>query len=250
VSLLDAVGIVLSRSDARRLSGFFPLVWNITNEGELRVSDLRTAIEMILVARRRIPAHESLLVAVSGIDASGKGFVTGLIVDGLHQQGLNAVSVNIDAWLDLPSRRFNRDQPAEHFYRHAIRFEEMFERLILPLKQRRSIRVEADLVEETASVYHQYVYEFQSVDVIVLEGIYLLKRTLREHYDLAFWVECSFETALVRALRRTQEGLPLDATIHAYQTIYFPAQYIHFALDDPQAAADMILDNDRSCRKN
>jgi uridine kinase len=213
------------------------------------VIDVETAIEMILAKRHRASADESLLVAVSGIDGSGKGYVTNLIVDRLRQEGLNAVSVNIDGWLNLPSRRFNDEQPAAHFYRHAIRFEELFERLILPLKRRRSIRLQADLVEETASTYHQYLYEFQNVDVVILEGIYLLKRTLREYYDLAFWVECSFETALVRALRRAQEGLSLDATIRAYQTIYFPAQYIHFALDDPRAAADAILDNDRTCGK-
>ena len=211
--------------------------------------DIRTAIEMILAKRHHASADESLLVAVSGIDGSGKGYVTNLIVDGLRQEGLCAVSVNIDGWLNLPSRRFNDEQPAEHFYRHAIRFEELFERLILPLKRRRSIRLQADLVEESASTYHQYLYEFQNVDVIVLEGIYLLKRTLREYYDLALWVECSFETALVRALRRAQEGLSLDATIRAYQTIYFPAQYIHFALDDPRAAADAILGNDRTFGK-
>jgi uridine kinase len=120
----------------------------------------------------------------------------------------------------------------------------MFARLILPLKQRRSIRVAADLVEETATTYHQHIYAFHDVDVIVLEGIYLLKRAFRSHYDLALWVDCSFETALIRALRRGQEGLPPDETLCAYQTISFPAQYLHFALDDPRAAADAILDND------
>jgi uridine kinase len=78
----------------------------------------------------------------------------------------------------------------------------------------------------------------------VLEGIYLSKRIFRHHYDLALWVDCSFETALIRALRREQEGLSPDATIRAYQTIYFPAQYIPFALDDPRSTADTILDND------
>jgi uridine kinase len=78
-----------------------------------------------------------------------------------------------------------------------------------------------------------------------LEGIYLLKRAFRSHYDLAFWVECPFETALIRALRRGQEGLPPDETIRACQTIYFPAQYIHFALDAPQSSADAIVNNTR-----
>jgi uridine kinase len=166
------------------------------------------------------------------------------IVARLHPKGVNAVAVSIDGWLNLPSRRFHKERPAEHFYRHAIRFEDMFEQLILPLKRQRSIRIEADLVEETATTYHRHTYDFRGLDVIVLEGIYLLKRAFRHYYELALWVDCSFETALVRALRRGQEGLPLDDTIQAYQTIYFPAQYIHFALDDPQSAADAIVEND------
>jgi uridine kinase len=127
--------------------------------------------------------------------------------------------------------------------RHAIRFEEMLRQLILPLKRQRSVRIQAELAEETASPYHQHLYAFHAVDVIILEGIYLLERASRSYYDLVFRVGCSFETALIRALRRGQEGLPLDETIRAYQTIYFPAQCIHFALDAPQSSADAIVNN-------
>lgn len=207
--------------------------------------DMDVAVEMVLAGRRRLPAHESLLVAVSGIDGAGKGYVSSLIGARLRQVGLNAVTIHVDGWLNLPSRRFNEARPAEHFYQHAIRFEEMFNRSILPLKRQRSVRVQAELAEETASAYRRHLYAFHDVDVIILEGIYLLKRAFRSYYDLAFWVECSFETALIRALRRGQEGLPLDETIRAYQTIYFPAQYIHFALDAPQASADAIVSNAR-----
>jgi uridine kinase len=206
--------------------------------------DIDAAVEMILAGRRRVPAHESMLVAVSGIDGSGKGYVTERIIACIQRKSLHAVTVNVDGWLNFPSRRFHKERPEEHFYRHAIRFDDMFEQLILPLKRQRSIRVEADLAEETATVYHRHVYDFRDVDVIVLEGIYLLKRAFRRHYNLALWVNCSFETALIRALRREQEGLSPNETIQAYQTIYFLAQYIHFALDDLRSSADAILDND------
>jgi uridine kinase len=206
--------------------------------------DIDAAVEMILAGRRRVPAHESMLVAVSGIDGSGKGYVTERIIACIQRKSLHAVTVNVDGWLNFPSRRFHKERPEEHFYRHAIRFDDMFEQLILPLKRQRSIRVEADLAEETATVYHRHVYDFRDVDVIVLEGIYLLKRAFRRYYNLALWVNCSFETALIRALRREQEGLSPDETIQAYQTIYFLAQYIHFALDDLRSSADAILDND------
>ncbi len=50
--------------------------------------------------------------------------------------------------------------------------------------------------------------------------------------------------ALERAIARGQERLPANETIRAYETIYFPAQQIHFASDNPRAAADFIIKND------
>src|SRR5262245_1265304 len=187
---------------------------------------LRATVEKMLAKRRSIPAQRSMLVAVSGVDGSGKGYLANRIIAALEQEGLKAIAINADAWLHLPARRFSKERPAAHFYQHAFRFREMFNQLILPLKERRSVCIEADLVAETATSYYRHTYVFQDVDVIVLEGIFLLRRPFREYYDLVVWVDCSFETALARALERGQEGLPPEETIRAYQVIYFPAQRI------------------------
>ena len=208
------------------------------------VTDLQTAVDQILIARRSIPARRSVLVAISGIDGCGKGYLTAHIVTALQAKGVHAVSINIDGWLNLPNTRFDASNPAEHFYRHAIRFPEMFSQLVLPLREQRSLRIVADYAEETATEYRRHVYEFQDIDVIALEGIYLLKRDFRAYYDLSIWIECSFDTALERAIGRAQEGLPPEDTIHAYRTIYFPAQEIHLQRDDPKAAATLIVSND------
>ena len=84
--------------------------------------------------------------------------------------------------------------------------------------------------------------------MILLEGISLLKAPYRRHYDLAAWIDCSFETALDRAIERAQEGLSPEETERAYRSIYFPAQQIHFTRDDPRASADVVLSNDQSGR--
>ncbi|MEQ8972980.1 MAG: hypothetical protein RIE73_21575 [Coleofasciculus sp. C1-SOL-03] len=57
-------------------------------------------------------------------------------------------------------------------------------------------------------------------------------------------IDCSFETALERAITRSQEGLSPSETIQAYQAIYFPAQKIHFELDRPQRSAIARINND------
>ena len=208
-------------------------------------TDITAVCKRIREARRNAPAERSLLVAVTGIDGSGKGFVASRIVAELRAGGLRAEPINIDGWLNLPAIRFNDANPADHFYEHAIRFEELFTQLVLPLRDARSLRLEMDFAEETATGYRRHVYEFSDLDVIVLEGIYLLKQAFVKHYDLSVWIECSFETALERAVSRAQEGLSPDQTVHAYRTIYFPAQQLHFRRDTPKTAATIILGNDR-----
>lgn len=204
---------------------------------------IEQALAAIRALRGTVPAHRSLLVAISGIDGSGKGFVASRIERHLLPH-LKPAIINIDGWLNLPHKRFDPENPAQHFYEHAIRFDEMFEQLVLPFKQNRSHRLVADFTEETATVYRKHSYDFRDVDVILLEGIFLLRPAYRTEFDLSIWVECSFETALERALKRGQEGLPPDETIRAYETIYFPAQRIHFERDNPQAAAGLIIHND------
>ena len=206
--------------------------------------DLEAVVERIVDTRRSVPVQRSVLVAVTGIDACGKGYVTTQIVNALQAQGMRLAVIHIDGWLNLPHFRFSNTNPAEHFYLHAIRFDQMFAELVLPLRDRRSARIEAEYAEETATTYRRHVYEFEDIDVIILEGIYLLKREFQSYYDLSFWIECSFDTALERAIARAQEGLPPEDTVAAYRTIYFPAQEIHFERDNPRAAATAMINND------
>ena len=206
--------------------------------------ELEVVLRRIMDTRRSIDAKRGILTAVTGIDGCGKGYVTARIVDAIRAQGCRAAAVNVDGWLNLPHKRFDASHPAGHFYHHAIRFDEMFSQLVFPLRDRRSVRVEADYVEETAAEYRRHIYEFEAIDVIVLEGIYLLKTALQACYDVSVWIDCTFETALERAMARAQEGLSPEDTVRAYRTIYFPAQEIHFKRDNPRAAATLIVNND------
>jgi uridine kinase len=97
-----------------------------------------------------LPA-EAILVAMSGIDGSGKSHAAARMAQALRHRGHEVASLSVDGWLHLPSVRFSKVDPAEHFYRHAIRFEAMFAELLLPLRRDRRIRLEADYSEEQAA---------------------------------------------------------------------------------------------------
>jgi uridine kinase len=203
-------------------------------------------VREIIERRANTPETRSLLVGVSGIDGCGKGFLATQLQAHLALRGVIPVILNVDGWLNLPQKRFDQKAPGVNFYENAIRLDQFFSQLVLPLRERRSIHLEADFVEETASDYRKHTYDYQDISVVLVEGIFLFKPQYRKYFDLAIWIECSFPTALARAIDRAQEGLSPANTIAAYDTIYFPAQRIHLAQDKPREHADLIFENDIS----
>jgi uridine kinase len=168
------------------------------------VSSLDSAIETIVDTRRRVSADRCALVSISGIDASGKGYLTAKMAAALQTLGFRVANINIDGWLNLPHVRFDNSNPAEHFYFRAIRFEEMFRELIFPLRDRGSLTIEMDYAEETSTEYRKHLCVYVDIDIILLEGIFLLKR--------AFHTICRFgSTAPVTALERWRQK---DAASH------------------------------------
>jgi uridine kinase len=204
---------------------------------------LEGMLETILQKRSQIEAGRSVLVAISGIDASGKGYVSEQLSRAIQSRKLRSAVINVDLWLESADKRYSRKHPAHHFYTHGIRFPEMFALLIRPLIETRSVTLIPHLYSQAGEPF-THVYQLRDLDVVLLEGIFLFKREQRHHYDLAFWVECSFETALRRALKRNQEGLPPEDIVRDFQTIYFPAQRLHLQLDDPKSFADTVFLND------
>lgn len=210
------------------------------------MSSIDEVVRKILERRVSTPDTRSLLVGVSGIDGCGKGYLATKLQARLALHGVIPAILNVDGWLNLPQKRFDQNAPAANFYENAIRLDQFFSQLVLPLKERRSIHLEADFVEETASNYRKHTYDYQDVSVVLVEGIFLFKPQYRKYFDLAIWIDCSFPTALARAIDRGQEGLSAANTIAAYDTIYFPAQRIHLAQDKPRENADLIFENDFS----
>ena len=208
------------------------------------MSSFEEVVRKILDRRANISDTRSLLVGVSGIDGCGKGYFATQLRAHLALHGVIPAILNVDGWLNLPHKRFDQNAPAVNFYENAIRLDQFFGHLVLPLRDRRSVHLVADFVEETATDYRKHSYDYEDVSVVLVEGIFLFKPQYRKYFDLAIWIDCSFPTALARAIDRAQEGLSPANTIAAYETIYFPAQRIHLAQDKPRENADLIFEND------
>jgi uridine kinase len=209
-----------------------------------RRSTLVALAERIAHLVRRGPRTRAQLVAVSGIDGSGKSFLAEQIESALALRGVRTALIGIDPWQNARAQRIGARDPARTFYDHAIRWDALFETVVQPLVAQRGLDVIVEGRRTDNDLTYPKHYRFSAVEVVLLEGIFLLRRDFVHRYDLSAWVDCSFETALARALARNQEGLPPAEIEREYAEIYFPAQRLHAALDAPRDAAHVILPND------
>ena len=110
----------------------------------------RRVVDAIARKRGVVAPDRAVLVGISGIDASGKGFISAKLAERLGAGGWNVAAINADDWLNLPEVCIKRDNYAGHFYKRAMHSDEMFEQLIIPLKKNRGICLTANCADAKA----------------------------------------------------------------------------------------------------
>ena len=198
-----------------------------------------------LILRRFHQRHSgnAFTVAISGIDASGKSSFAAELKYLLEENNLNVALLGIDDWQMPKSISFLKENTAANFYYNAFRWNAFFDSLLIPLQNTRSINLTTNLVDNKNNKVYSKQYSFNKIDIIVVEGIFLLMKDTRAFFDYKVWIDCSFKTGLQRALKRNQEGLPPQELLDDYQTYYYPAQKFHFEKDKPLDIADFIFNN-------
>jgi uridine kinase len=184
-------------------------------------------------------------VAISGIDASGKGYVAKRLETELAAKGLRVANINIDPWQNPIPIRLRKENAAENFYHNVFRWDEVFEQLIIPLRRKRGVHLATQLIFSHADDYFDFTFDFENIDILVVDAIFLFQQGFLMHYDLNVWIDCSFETGLKRAIKRNVERLSKQKLIEDYQTYYYPAQRYHFQKDNPKQLSNIIYCNDK-----
>ena len=208
---------------------------------------MRSAInelyKIVLQQYNRHKSFEAFTIAISGIDASGKGYIASRLKFLLEQEGLRVALLAMDDWQMPKTVAIHDVRPAENFYYNVYRWASFFDSLFFPLKKQRGIDLS---VKQFSNPYDEIItreYQYHNTDIIITEGIFLLKRDLHMLFDYKIWVECPFEKSMSRALLRNQEGLSNIQMVDNYRTVYHPAQRFHFEKDHPQANAHYIFNN-------
>jgi uridine kinase len=210
----------------------------------LTINDIPSLTQKVIDAYVLHDKQTAFTIAISGIDASGKGYTTKLLQDELERKGYKVANINIDPWQNPLPVRLRKENAAENVYENIFRWKDFFEQLIFPLKQNKSLYLVTSGILSDADIYYPLVYDYKNIDIILIDGILLLKKKYLSRYDYRIWIDCSFETGLERAIKRNVEKLEEERLIRDYDTYYYAAQRLHFERDQPINSSDIIYNND------
>lgn len=181
---------------------------------------------------------KALIVAISGIEGGGKRALTEKVAAALTLEGLSVAVVHGDDWEASESVRFNVMNSPEEYYLNAYRFDEMIEQLILPLKLFGSIKTSVTL--DNVMNPRTVEYDCNDIDIILIEGVYLLQEAYLDFYDYTCWIESDFDAAFARLQKQANIEQSQEALLNIFELLIKPAGQYHIYTDDPQGHAKSI----------
>jgi uridine kinase len=177
-----------------------------------------------------------VLVAVDGVDGSGKTTFAGALAAAYEEAGRPAVVVHLDDFLNPREVRYRlgRSSP-EGFFRHTYDLE-AFERLVLaPLRPEGDRRVLLRCFDHRADAAVSEPPVEVSVDaVVVVEGMFLHRDELAGSWDVSVFLRVPFEVSVRRLSER--DGSSPDPA-HVSIARYVEGQRIYLSACEPERRA-------------
>jgi uridine kinase len=185
-------------------------------------------------------SSKAQIIAISGIEGGGKRSLTEKVAKALQLEGISVAIVHTDDWEACEKVRFNVMNSPEEYYLNAYRLDEMVEQLILPLKLFGSVKTFVQL--EDVLNPRRVDYNFENIEIILIEGVYLLQSAYLELYDYSIWVKSDFDAAFERLKGPLFFGIEQSqqALVNLFEGLIKPAAQYHIFVDDPQEKADSV----------
>ncbi len=187
------------------------------------------------------------IIAVDGIDASGKTTFANEFSKYLHAKGRDVIRISIDDFHNPKEIRYakGRDSPKGYFL-DSFNYTAFLENTILPLKSGKLRYKERYFSYITNSRIKGAYKKAQKDSIIIVDGIFLLRDELIKYWDFKIFLDINIETSLQRAIKRDTERDYLGsrkAIIRMYKNRYIPAQKYYLKIATPKTRADLVIDN-------
>lgn len=183
-------------------------------------------------------------VGVDGVDGAGKTTFADALADALRAAGRDVLRGSVDGFHRPAAERYRRGRTSPEGFFHDSYDLDAFRRVLLdPLAPDhvgpRRVRTAVHDVATDADPGAPWV-DVPDATVVVVDGIFLQRDELADLWDLAIWLDASFDVTYARMAVR--DGCPSDP-LHPANARYREGQRLYLAACAPAERADVVVDN-------
>lgn len=210
------------------------------------MTDRLAALEDIAASLVATELGHPVRVAIDGITASGKSTVAAALTSSIRERGRPAIHLTMDGFHHRRAYRHRQGRlSAEGYYWDAYDFESLISEVLVPLGPGGSgwyregvIDLASDEALTTAAI------EAPRNVILVVDGTFLQRSPLVEHWDRTVFVDTDFAVAQARGIERDSALLGgRDKAAEAFQLRYHAASRLYVDDVDPRTLATFVVDN-------
>ncbi|MBS1593972.1 MAG: uridine kinase [Bacteroidetes bacterium] len=195
----------------------------------------------------KVQKQAPVLVAVDGVDGSGKTHFAHQLRASLEKAGKTVVVVGIDGFHHPRAIRYRLGANSPlGYYSDSYDYDAFIEKVIKPF--------------QNGGLYYTSIFDVDSdckseakpmvvplASVLIVEGIFLHRTQLLSFWDYSIFLDVSEKTHLQRNIDRDprkNDPKHLEQLIARFNERYKPGQNIYLSENTPQSHADVVVCND------
>jgi uridine kinase len=186
-------------------------------------------------------------VAVDGPPAAGKTTLADELALVLRNRGREVVRASIESFLLPRAQRYRRGEDSPEGCSHdSFDFDALHGVLLDPLGPDGDRGFQQAVYDrDTDTALSPPVTTAAADDVLLFDGVFLLRPELIDRWDLRIFVSAEFEATVARARVRDLEPLGSAARVEQrFRNRYLPSQQHYFDTVRPTDLADIVVHND------
>jgi uridine kinase len=173
--------------------------------------------------------HSTLIIGIDGCGGSGKS----TLADNLKEHCSNVTIVHMDDFY-FPSSQIINTHPTKKLIGSDFDWKRILKQVLQPLSQ------------DIEGHFQRYNWETDNLaewhtvpigGIVIIEGVYSIRRELAEKYDFTIWVDCPRELRLSRGLKRDGEEAR-----DKWENDWMISEDIYIQQHRPFQRADLVVD--------